>query len=147
MTRRLADQVLREAGLCGGRDGPGAARARDNHLVTTSDFEFVIEESMPVAGGVKVAGRLRRGRITAGQAGWLQERGNLAIAVGRIDVDAAPGDGSGRMVLVLRGLPVQMVAAGAVLRSRAWISDGAIEGPDARPADGRAGERPDLTRM
>jgi hypothetical protein len=103
-----------------------ADSARDTGRVASPDFEFVIDECATVADGVKVAGWLRCGRVTSGAAGWLQERGDLAIAVRRIDVEAVAPLPRGRMVLVLRGLPVALVTGGAVLRSHAHISDAAV---------------------
>jgi hypothetical protein len=101
----------------------------------TPDFEFVIEESSKTADGVRVAGRLRSGKITAGGGpGWLQKRADMAVAVRVIDVEDPPGDASGRMVLVLRGCPVAEITAGAVLRSQAWIGRGGMAGePGAGP--------------
>lgn len=97
----------------------------------TADFEFIVEESFIVAGGVRVTGQLGRGRLASGEAGrlasgeagWLQLRPDLAIAVGRIEVERQPQAGPGRAVLVLRDLLVTLVPAGAALRPMAWMGD------------------------
>jgi len=68
----------------------------------TADFEFIVEESFIIPGGVRVTGQLGRGRLAGGEAGWLQVRPDLAIAVGRIEVERQPQAGLGRAVLVLR---------------------------------------------
>jgi translation elongation factor EF-Tu-like GTPase len=87
--------------------------------VSTADFEFLVENSVTVTGrGVAVFGTWREGQIRSGDRVYLHTDADV-VPIDEISIEYARlAGGEEQVVLLLRGLTVDQVPAGAVVRSR-----------------------------
>jgi translation elongation factor EF-Tu-like GTPase len=86
--------------------------------MTTPDFDFLVEKSVTITGrGVAVFGQWRRGQVRSGDGGYLHTD-TEARPIDEISIQYARlAGGEEQVVLLLHGLTIDQVPAGAVVRS------------------------------
>jgi translation elongation factor EF-Tu-like GTPase len=87
--------------------------------MASPDFEFLVEESFTITGrGVGVFGQLRSGILQYSDCGYLHTAAGV-IPIGQINVEYARlAAGGERVALLLRGLSIEQVPAGSLVRSQ-----------------------------